>query len=205
MHPKVLNELAWDVVADLAGRSVLDGWILCGGTGLALHFGHRVSNDLDFFRFAKFDVDDLLSELRELDQVQITGRAKRTLHIFVNEIRLSFLGLDAPLLHEGIQYRGLTVGDLRDIAILKIIAIGGRGSRKDFIDLYYYLQQAPGLSVLFDQLESRDSNIDWNRYHLMKSLTWFEDADQEPAPDMLVNVDWNDVKDFFKKQVIKLL
>lgn len=205
MHPKVLSEQAWDLVVELVKGSVLEGWTLCGGTGLALHFGHRVSEDLDFFRLEEFEVDDLLSDLTERGQVQVTGRARRTLHVFINEVRLSFLGLEAPMMHKGIQYRGLTIGDPRDIAILKIIAIGGRGSRKDFIDLYYYLQQAPGLSVLFDQLESRDSRIDWNRYHLMKSLTWFEEADQEPMPDMLVEIDWDEVKEFFENQVIKLL
>ncbi len=205
MHPKVLSAQAWDLVAELVKGSVLEGWTLCGGTGLALHFGHRVSEDLDFFHFDEFEVDDLLSDLTMLGQVQVTGRARRTIHVFVNEVRLSFLGLEAPLINKSVRYRGLTVGDPRDIAILKIIAIGGRGSRKDFIDLYCYLQQAPGLSVLLDQLESRDSSIDWNRYHLMKSLTWFEEADREPMPDMLVDIDWDDVKEFFENQVIKLL
>ena len=205
MHPKVLSDQAWDIVTDLVKRSMLDGWTLCGGTGLALHFGHRISEDLDFFRFNDFEVEDLLSDLTELGQVQVTGREKRTLHVFLNEVRFSFLGLEAPMIYKGIQYRGLTIGDPRDIAILIIIAIGGRGSRKDFIDLYYYLQQAPGLSALFDQLESRDSRIDWNRYHRMKSLTWFEDADKEPMPEMLVDIDWDEVKEFFENQVIKLL
>jgi hypothetical protein len=115
--------------------------------------------------------------------------------------RLSFLRLEAPLLYQGNDYRGMTIADPCDIAILKIIAIGSRGSRKDFIDLYVYLQQAPGLTRLLDELESRDSNIDWNRYHLLKSLTWFEEADQEPDPEMLVELNWTDVKEFLLRQI----
>jgi len=205
MHPKVLSAQAWDLVTDLVNGSILEGWTLCGGTGLALHFGHRISEDLDFFRADEFEVEDLLSDLTRLGQVQVTSRARNTLHVFVNEVRISFLSLEAPLIYKSMQYRGLMIGDPRDIAILKIIAIGGRGSRKNFIDLYSYLQQAPGLSQLFDQLENRDSNIDWNRYHLMKSMTWFKEADQEPMPDMLVDIDWDEVKEFFENQVVKLL
>ncbi|MFC1628697.1 nucleotidyl transferase AbiEii/AbiGii toxin family protein [Gemmatimonadota bacterium] len=200
MHPRVLEKPAWDLVHSLVRSSILEGWTLCGGTGLALQFGHRTSEDLDFFRSHDFDVDELLVQLSESGKIEVTSRARNTLHCFMNGTRLSFLKLEAPLLYQSSLYRGLMIADPGDIAILTVIAIGGRGSRKDFIDLYTYLQNVPGLERLLDQLESRDSSIDWNRYHLLKSLTWFEDAEQEPMPAMLVDMDWEDVKDFFRDQ-----
>ena len=135
----------------------------------------------------------------------ILDRAVETLHVRVGGTRLSFMGLEAPLLHRGILYRGLTVGDTRDIASLKLVAIGGRGSRKDFVDLYFYLQQTPGLDQLFEHLERRDPGIDWNRFHLLKSLTWFEDAEQEPMPKMLKKVTWEEVKRFFETTAVRFL
>ncbi len=202
MHPRVLENVSWDLVRGLVRSSILKGWVLCGGTGLALQFGHRTSEDLDFFRPGDFDVDSLLIQLSESGRIEVTGRARNTLHLFLDGIRLSFLRLEAPLLYSTTLYRGMMIADPGDIAILKVIAVGGRGSRKDFVDLYTYLQKVPGLERLLDQLESRDSNIDWNRYHLLKSLTWFEDAEQEPMPEMLVDLDWEVVKDFFRDQVI---
>ncbi len=204
MHPRVLDQPTWQVVRELVKDSILEGWTLCGGTGLALQFGHRISEDLDFFRADDFEVDELLRQLAESGDVEVTGRAGNTLHLFLDGTRLSFLKLEAPLLYPGTRYRGLTIADPCDIAILKIIAIGGRGSRKDFIDLYAYLQQVPGLTRLLDLLESRDSTIDWNRYHLLKSLTWFEEADREPMPAMLRELDWSVVKEFFLEQIPRL-
>ncbi len=204
MHPRVLNDRAWELVRSLVNGSMLDGWMLCGGTGMALQFGHRISDDLVFFHSGDFDVDALILELSEMGEVDITSRARNTLHVFMKGVRLSFLKLEAPLLYQGIRYRGMMVADPCDIAILKLIAIGGRGSMKDFIDLYTYLQKVPGLLRLFDQLESRDSNIDWNRYHLMKSLTWFKEADEEPMPEMLTGLEWEEVKEFFLRQMATL-
>jgi len=205
MFPKVLSAEGWNLLSNLVSSSLLDGWTLCGGTGLALHFGHRISKDLDFSHTEGFDVDDLVKGISDVSDVHVAGRARNTLHVAVRGTRLSFLRLEAPLLFEGIAYRGITVADTRDIAVLILVAIGGRGSRKDFIDLYYYLKQVPGISNLFDMLESRSSRIDWNKYHLMKSLTYFEDADLEPMPEMLVELDWEEVKTYFKEQAKSLL
>jgi len=205
MHPKVLSAEAWGLISELVEAGVLSGWTLCGGTGLALHFGHRVSEDFDFFKFEDFDVEALVTALAGVDNVAVLSRAVHTLHILQRKVRLSFLRLEAPLGFDGMPYRGLLVGDPRDIATLKLVAIGGRGSRKDFIDLYFYLQQAPGLTNLFELLEARSSSIDWNRYHLLKSLTYFDNAEKEPIPDMLVEIDWEEIKAFFRRQATENL
>jgi hypothetical protein len=39
-------------------------------------------------------------------------------------LRLSFLEAQAPLLFPGTPYRGLLIADARDIAVMKILAIG---------------------------------------------------------------------------------
>jgi hypothetical protein len=205
MHPKVLSAPAWELVAGLSRRRLLEGWTLCGGTGLALQFGHRRSEDLDFFRHRPADLERLPGLLSEVAPVEILDRSAETLHVRIAGIRLSFLGLEAPLLYRGLEYRGLTVGDTRDIAALKLLALGGRGSRRDFIDLYFYLRQTPGLNQLFEHLEQRDRKIDWNRFHLLKSLTYFEDAQQEPMPKMLKKVDWTEVKRFFEATAVRYL
>jgi len=37
--------------------------------------------------------------------------------------------------------------------------------------------------------------------HVLKSLTYFEDAEQEPMPDMLVPLAWDEFKQFFSREV----
>jgi hypothetical protein len=205
MHPSVLNQEAWQLVTDLRKAGLLEGWTLCGGTGLAMQFGHRVSADLDFFQYRPAALEDLPEQLAGIAPIEIHDRSRQILHVRAGDTRLSFLGLEAPLLYPGIDYRGLTIGDARDIAALKLVAVGGRGSRKDFIDLYFYLNQSPGLDEIFEHLEKRDPRIDWNRFHLIKSLTFFEDAEQEPMPRMLKEVSWEGVKRYFQKVAVRYL
>jgi hypothetical protein len=102
--------------------------------------------------------------------------------------------MEAPLLFPGTAYRGLSLADPRDIAVMKLVAVGGRGSRKDFVDLHFFLKSGGDFASAFTWLEQRFDSIDYNTYHILKSLTWFEDAECEPMPKMLKPVTWEEVK-----------
>ena len=195
MHPKVLSSGAWKVVRSLDRNGLLDGWILAGGTGLALQFGHRYSEDLDLFSPETFDVAHLLVNLSGLGAVEVQSRSDDTLHVSLDGVRLSYLRSQAPFLFPGAPYRGLAIADPRDIAVMKVVAIGGRGSRKDFIDLYFYLRGADGLAGVLAMLKQRFSGIDYNEYHLLKSLVYFDDAESEPPPRMVEEVPWSTIKE----------
>jgi hypothetical protein len=204
VHPKVLSPEAWKVVRALAGRKLLDGWILAGGTGLALQFGHRYSEDLDLFRHQGFEAETMLHELSAVGEVAVHDRSSGTLHISLDGLRVSFLQAQAPLLFPATGYRGLALADPRDIAVMKIVAIGGRGSRKDFVDLYFYLRQAGGIEPVFELLRRRFADLDYNEYHLLKSLVYFEDAEAEPMPRMIRRVSWDEVKQALIREARRL-
>ncbi len=204
MHPKVLNAEAWAVVRRLASAGDLEGWTLAGGTGLALQLGHRRSVDLDFFRAETFDTRVLIKRLSERGTIAVQSRASGTLHVLLDRIRLSFLEAQAPLLFSGTRYRGLLVADPRDIAVMKILAIGGRGSRKDFVDLYFFLRSGGAIDTLFALLRRRFARIDYNEYHLLKSLVYFDDAETEPMPRMLRRASWSEVKKTIIAEVKRL-
>lgn len=46
--------------------------------------------------------------------------------------------------------------------------------------------------------------LETNRVHLIKSLAYFVDAEGEPMPQMLVEVDWSQVKGFFTREAKRL-
>ena len=204
MHPKVLGPDAWSLVRRLVSEGVTTGWTLAGGTGLALQIGHRFSDDLDFFRFEAFAVPDLIRNLSHIGRISVQSRAEDTLHVVVEEIRLSFLRAEAPLLFDGAPYRGMKIADPQDIVVMKIVAIGGRGSRKDFVDLYFYLRGGGSLETAFELLRRRFTHVDYNEYHLMKSLVFFADAEAEPMPRMLREVAWDEVKKTIVEEVRRL-
>lgn len=176
---------------------MLGAWTLAGGTGLALQLGHRYSEDLDFFRVEPFEPERLLRDLSHLGSVAVQSRAADTLHVSLDGLRISFLTAEAPFLFPGTSYRGLTIADPRDIAVMKIVAIGGRGSRKDFVDLHFYLRAGGGLESVFSLLRRRFVGIDYNEYHLLKSLVYFDDAESEPMPRMIESVSWETIKQAF--------
>lgn len=204
MHPKVLGTEGWAVVSKLVSAGRLESWTLAGGTGLALQFGHRRSVDLDFFRTETVDPQVLIGDLSRLGRIEVQSRSAGTLHVMLDGVRLSFLEAQTPFLFPGTPYRGLLIADPRDIAVMKVVAIGGRGSRKDFVDLYFFLRSGGALDTLMELLRRRFANVDYNEYHLLKSLVFFDDAEAEPMPRMLRRVSWSEVKNTIIAEVRRL-
>ena len=204
MHPKVLSAEAWKTVRSMAGGGWLDSWVLAGGTGLALHLGHRYSEDLDLFWDQPFDPAELAQSLSRIGRVRVQQIAEDTLHLELNGLRVSFLRIQTPLLFPGTSYRRLIVADPRDIAVMKVIAIGGRGSRKDFVDLFFYLKGGGTLAGVLSLVGQRYQEVDFNSYHLLKSLVYFRDAEEEPLPQMIKPVAWETVKELLIAEVRRL-
>jgi hypothetical protein len=204
MTPKVLSSEAWSIVKRLVAAGCLEAWTLAGGTGLALQLGHRYSEDLDFFRLAPVETEPLIDRLSAVGPLSIQSRSSGTIHAVLEGLRVSFLGMQAPLVYPGTPYRGLTLADPRDIAVMKLVAIGGRGSRKDFVDLYFFLQTGGSLESTLDLARRRFQRVDYNEYHLLKSLVYFEDAETEPMPRMLREASWATIKKRIVAEVQRL-
>ncbi|MBM4132115.1 nucleotidyl transferase AbiEii/AbiGii toxin family protein [bacterium] len=194
MNPKVLPAEAWTVVRRLDRAGVLEEWILAGGTALALQLGHRVSIDLDFFRHDDFELTPLRESLADLGGLEVAAMAPGTLHCRLDGLRLTFLRSEVPFLYETTPYRGLRLADVRDIAAMKVIAVAGRGSRKDFIDLYAYLEAGASFGDLMNIVEQRYRSTEFNAMHLLRSLVYFDDAETEPMPRMLAKVAWPEIR-----------
>ena len=96
------------------------------------------------------------------------------------------------------------MADPRDVAVMKVIAIGGRGSRKDFVDLFFYLKTGGTLEGVLTLLHRRFQGVDYNTYHLLKSLVYFADAEEEPMPKMIRTAEWEGVKKALISEVRRL-
>jgi len=192
------------VVRRLVTDGLTEGWVLAGGTGLALQFGHRYSEDLDLFRPESFDPQLVLDTLAKLGHVVVQTRSSGRLHAVVDGVRLSFLEAQASFLYAGTSYRGIVIADPADIAVMKLVAIGGRGSRKDFVDLFFLFRNGVALDSIFKMLRRRFRDIDYNEYHLRKALVYFTDAESEPMPKMIRNVPWAEIKKAIVEEVRRL-
>lgn len=203
-HLEVLPDGWSRAVEALAGRSVLGGFYLAGGTGLALHFGHRRSVDLDLFNEHEFDAANLRARLRNLEDLRVRQVAPGTLHLELLNTLVSFLHYPYPLLFPVHSFAPLAVADPRDIACMKLDTIASRGSRRDFIDLYL-AAQSYGLREIMAWFDRKYAATPFNRVHLFKALTYFADAEQQPMPDLLVPIHWPTVTAFFRHEVPRML
>lgn len=199
MHEKVLPKGSRELLARLAGLNApeLTGWTLAGGTGLALQLGHRVSEDFDFFRADGFSPEGLYRCLRSVGSVEVLQEDARTLTALAVGVKVSFFSVPDQSLFAGTRYRFFELADVRDIALMKLAAVAGRGSRKDFVDLFLILRGGLSLDQCFRWLPERYGQGRLNTYHVLKSLTYFEDAEREPMPRMLVPFDWAECRAFF--------
>ncbi len=203
-HREAVTAPLLEVLEKLQRSGVLEGFYLAGGTGLALHLGHRPSADLDFFTRDPLREEVLLQRAQSVDRFEVASRDEGTLHVHVGGTEVSFLRYDYPLLRPTSSFEGVQVADPVDIACMKTSAVAGRGTRRDFIDLYVVAREL-GLAALLEQFRKKFAPIEHSEVHILKSLTYFVDAEKEPMPQVLIDLEWEAVKRFFLDQAPPLL
>ncbi len=186
----------------LTKYGITEGLYLAGGTALVLKYGHRTSEDFDFFTFpdTHLNVSALSSKL---------GDRARWLHlgpdtaIFIYNptgVKVSLFNYPFPLLEDPdlIQPPGIHVASDIDIACMKALAVAQRGSKKDFYDLWFLMKRLNlNLSGLISALRKKFPAF--NKEVFLKSLVYFSDARSESYPD--IDARWNEVEDFFLRTV----
>jgi hypothetical protein len=192
------------VLEKIAASAPAKDFYLAGGTALALQLGHRESIDLDWFSQKFFLNSDLKKILAGLGKFELVGESEGTINGVLDNVKISFFHYDYMLLFPFVSFESVNLADERDIAAMKISAISSRGSKKDFIDIYFLLGKY-ALGELIDIFEKKYKNIKYNKLHILKSLVYFDDAENEPMPKMLQPVEWGVVKEKIKKEANELL
>jgi hypothetical protein len=191
----------------LGGLPVMRPFYLAGGTGLAVRLGHRISVDLDLF--ARIEtLDDQLRQgivegLVRDHKVERLQDSVLGLVVTVDGQPASFFSYSYPLLAPTGLVSGLQVAGILDIGLMKLDAIAGRGTRKDFYDLYFIAAHIP-LEELFARSgdkypHSRDFGM-----RVLTALVDFDIADQQEEPTMLNAVDWDQIRAFFQAEARRL-
>jgi len=196
MHSEILDSKRLEILKELAFLKE-GGCYLAGGTALALQIGHRTSLDFDFCNSQHFDSGELFSKLQTVFGGRIVERHREedTLTGDIDGIHFSFFWYKYPLIRESKEFEGTLLASVEDIAAMKIIAIVQRGTRRDFIDIYYLLKRVD-LDTLFFWTEEKYPNF--NRYSGLRGITYFEDAEKRTDESRITIFDksltWEDVK-----------
>lgn len=177
--------------------------VLAGGTALALHLGHRISVDIDFFTDAEFNTETIISEIRKTKApLHILSEGEGYLIAEVSGIKTSLFKYEYPFIEELSVYKSIRIAGVLDIASMKIIALSQRGTKRDFVDLFFILQDLP-FHKIAENMIMRFGRERINSVHIGKSLVYFSDAESHPEPAYMEGkeISWPKVKNFFRHYV----
>ena len=200
LQTRTVEPTTLGLLKSLMSKNYLQSFYLVGGTALALQLGHRKSIDLDFFTVVDFDTEVLLQQLLEAYEVIVVNQTKSMLITTINGIKVDFVKMAYPILFSALQIEGVRMLDRRDIAPMKLKAVVQRGSKKDFYDIYFLLDffSLAEIISLFQQKFQQ-----YEIFHVIKSLTYFEDAEAYADPVVFdKTITWQNVK-LHIQQVVK--
>lgn len=204
MFESVLSDDAQNALAVLGKSGVVKEGYLAGGSALALHFGHRYSIDFDFFSPHPFDPKQMSHSFSKLGAFTEDVAKGISLIGTFQGIKLSYFQYDYPLIARTTKHFGVAVADPHDIAAMKLVAVTDRSTKKDFIDLFMLAKHGITLENIFVLYEKKYHVFESNKFTIIKSLTYFEDADADDMPRMIMPVSWDDVKQFFIGESLRL-
>lgn len=200
MFAETVSPATQRILAALTKEPFVQKYYLAGGTALALQYGHRISYDLDFFSEHPADKHVIAKRLAACGKLEIKQNDQGTFNGLLDDVKISFFVYPYKLLKPARQVFGVAVAHQLDCACMKLDAIGSRGLRRDFFDLYMVLQEFT-LDDLLQAFQKKYSGAQINTFHLLRSLTYFVDADEDRAVNLLQPLDWEQVKTFFIDQV----
>ncbi len=187
----------------LMSLEALKDYYLVGGTSLALQFGHRVSIDIDLFGRPNLSYPSLIQELKTIDTVEVLADTAPIFQALLGGVKLDIVTYSYGLIETLLNVDGIRLASAKDIAAMKITAIGTRGVKKDFYDLYFLLERY-SLAEIINFCEMKFPDKDF--YHYIKALTYFEDADKDKSPIILMDtkITWQQVKNRISQSVASL-
>jgi len=196
MHLHVLppSQLAlWEGPLD----ELQSGWVLYGGTAIALHLGHRQSVDFDFFSSQPLDRAALRRSCPMLLKARTLQDEPDTLTVVADSagdpVKLSFFGgIDFGRVGEPVRTAGrLPVASPIDLLGTKLATVTQRVEARDYVDIAALLESGltinDGVAAMLALYGSQASGI-----QSVKSLTWYRDGDleqtlSEPVKETLRN------------------
>lgn len=191
-----LSKKQMRVLKALGPHMAAKGFYLAGGTALAIHYGHRVSVDLDWFTRQPFEDGLLLAQtLRNSGlELEIEQVSPGTLHGRIQDVRVTFLQYQYPLLKTFQHWKEMDcdLAALEDLACMKLSAIAQRGARKDFCDLYALGKTSFSLQDMLGFYQKKFGIRDIGS--VLYGLVYFDDAENERMPRMLWKATWREIK-----------
>ena len=196
-------------LARIAGLPQAKALHLVGGSAIAVHFGHRRSEDLDIFSIVP-DVD--LGAVRaslaaSAPTLLVRGETDVTLKVAADGAIIDFVLYPyAPLEPPTPGPGGVLLASVRDLGAMKLSAIATRGIRRDFWDAFVMAKNGHSLAEMAADFRTKFGKEASDLYHVIRALTYFDDADADPIfPRGMTPALWKEVRTYFEREAPRLL
>lgn len=200
MYWNIFNEERFNLLKKITENISLNNYYMIGGTALSLQLGLRESFDFDFCVREQFNNEILLEELKKIGRVEVLQNQKGTCDVIINEVQVSFFYYPNIVINDFVtteEMPNLKLASILDISIMKITAIGGRGAKKDFFDLYNIIDKC---DINIDEIAEgliKKCGDKVNYVNIIMGLSYFEDAENEILPKTFVDYNWDKIRKFF--------
>lgn len=200
MNWNIIDKDRYKLLKKITETISISDYYMIGGTALSLQLGLRESYDFDFCVPKIFNNELLLQELKTIGEIEVKQNQKGTCDVILNGVQVSFFYYPNNLIKECVtteEMPKLKMASVLDIAVMKLVAIGGRGAKKDFFDLYNIINKSDlTIDELIQGLIKKYGNK-INYVNTIMGLSYFEDAEQEILPNTFVEYNWEEIKLFF--------
>jgi hypothetical protein len=198
LYKETVEPATLGLLNELLTLNELAQFRLIGGTALSLLLGHRASIDLDLFTDKPFDFDEISLKLSDKFSSFLAKEKKssRLLFTTINDVKVDFVYTFEPFIYPANNIEGIRLAAIEEIIALKLNAIAGRGAKKDFWDLNELLEKY-SFTQMMEYYQKRYPNN--SPMMILKSVTYFLDADQEEDPRCFRKNNWEDIK----KNIVK--
>lgn len=202
MHTEVLTESAKALLPQLKS---IKGFCLAGGTALTLQLGHRVSVDFDFFSEEEISAD-LLSAFEKFfagvpQRILVNNKNEFTL--IVGETKITFLYYPFHWLYSLVEWDGIKLASVEEIAAMKAYTIGRRGTFKDYVDLYYILQSGIIIDSIIQDAEKKYKDA-FNTRLFLEQLVYFADIADTDIRFIKPAISPKEIESFFEAEIKKI-
>jgi predicted nucleotidyltransferase component of viral defense system len=202
LHKETVAAETLALIQQLMKMPELQSFRLVGGTALSLQIGHRISTDIDLFTLDReTNFENIKTLLESFFELEVKAVNRVGLFCYINGIKIDLVKQHGVWLDEALEVESIRLSSLKEIAAMKIGAITGRGRKRDFFDLYMLLNQF-SLKEILEFYHAKFSNSD--EYTPIKSLIYFEDAEDDNLLKNTVNFDWEKVKEKIRLEVKKI-
>lgn len=203
MHQEVITSEARKIFDKL---DRFPNFYLADGTGLALQLGHRISVDFDLF-WQKDIPKDLLLKARRIFkdfEIKVVVNHSEQLTVAVEEINVSFVKYPFPVISKFIEYQGIKILSPLEIAAVKAYALGRRATLRDYVDLYFVLnEKVSSLEEIITFCEKKYGS-EFDPRLFLEQLIYLKDVEKIEIQFLKEKVSIPEMEKFFEREVKKI-